>query len=371
MGLGWLVSGAYHPAYRKKFNIKAAQISGAPTNIPLALVIASDTDLAADARSDGHDIAITKADGTTELDYERVSWDEGTGALEIWFKAPDPESGDDYYLYYGDADQAADRQNATGAWSNSFAAVWHMDDATTSTILDSTSDDNDGTKGAANEPIEVGGQIGQAQSFDRTNDEVITIANESNFDFDVDDPFTLSAWAKCSITGAHHVLISKHDGDAGYFFSLYNGVANELRVLGQLQEPDGYLYKYGDTDIGDGDWHRLVFTYDGGNTLGGMLLYVNGALEGAGGSGSDGTLASLLHNEAVRLGARGGGIPLYLGGDSDENRISSVERSANWIATSYNNQDSPAPGGTFWSALGSEEKESRHPAVVFQCPAIV
>jgi len=49
--------------------------------------------------------------------------------------------------------------------------VQHMNDyPNTSTITDSTGNITTGSKYAANEPIEVDGEIGKAQEFDGTND---------------------------------------------------------------------------------------------------------------------------------------------------------------------------------------------------------
>jgi hypothetical protein len=55
-----------------------------------------------------------------------------------------------------------------------------MVDATTSTIKDSTSNNNDGTKKAANEPIEVTGKVGKAQDSDGVDD-YISIGTLVNF----------------------------------------------------------------------------------------------------------------------------------------------------------------------------------------------
>jgi len=74
--------------------------------------------------------------------------------------------------------------------------VQHMNDATTSTIKDSTTNSQDGAKYAANQPIEVDGEIGKAQDFDGTNDYVdLGIVPAS-------DTFNLSFWLPDKGTGS-------------------------------------------------------------------------------------------------------------------------------------------------------------------------
>lgn len=329
---------------------EAAQIAGTPTNLPLALVIASDAWLAAHARADAHDIAITLGDGTTELDYERVAWNNGTGALEVWLKDPAPESGDSYYIYYGDADQAADRQDATGVWSNSYDAAWHLGEADAVTTMVDSTGARDGTAKGAGEPAQVAGQVGYGQSFD-----------SDYIDYTPSSPgsyICVEAWVNfASVPGADvHIVHSHEDGVGARFDFYYN---------------DGVELKFYDVVLGasvvetwtpsTATWYYIVGKYDGSTGR----LYIDaievdtGAMSTAAASPDMASIGShAVHGE-------------YFPGSIDEVRISTVDRSANWITTCHNNQKSPAPGGTFWSALGSEEKESRYPAVVFQCPAIV
>ena len=120
-------------------------------------------------------IAITKTDGTTELKGEIEGWnyDAGTPAnstAEIHTSADGwtINSNTSIFLYY-DNDHANNANidvinTAAGAavWNGDFKAVYHMEDgASTSAIYDSTSNNNDGTKKGANEPVEAAGKIGQ------------------------------------------------------------------------------------------------------------------------------------------------------------------------------------------------------------------
>ena len=55
--------------YRKAITINASQVDATLTNFPV-LIDTTDTDLAADARSDGFDILFTGDNGTAKLDHE-------------------------------------------------------------------------------------------------------------------------------------------------------------------------------------------------------------------------------------------------------------------------------------------------------------
>ncbi len=64
---------------------------------------------------------------------------------------------------------------AQTVWDSNFEFVSHMADATTSTIADSTSNNNTGTKKAANVPVQIDGELGKGQDFGGVSDEHIEV----------------------------------------------------------------------------------------------------------------------------------------------------------------------------------------------------
>jgi hypothetical protein len=87
----------------------------------------------------------------------------------------------------------------------------------------------------------------------------------------------------------------------------------------------------------------LVLTYD---STAGLVGYVNAASDGTAtpnGNVQTGTSPFYIGQDPVTAG-------LLWNGMIDEVHVASVARSANWITTEYNNQNSP---GTF-STLGAE-----------------
>jgi archaellum component FlaF (FlaF/FlaG flagellin family) len=89
----------------------------------------------------------------------------------------------------------------------------------------------------------------------------------------------------------------------------------------------------------DTNWHYVTLTYDGTD----IKIYKDGAFQ----ANTSRTGSIPTSTDTLELGRN-------LSGWLDEIRVSSTARSANWINTTYANQNSPS---TFYS-LGSEESEN-------------
>lgn len=160
----------------------------------------------------------------------------------------------------------------------------------------------------------VSGQVGNALSLDGINDK-ITFANESQFDFDVADPFTLCAFVKTTQTAsnAYGILAKYSAGGVGYFMALYGG-----GIYIQIQQGgSNYKYRLPSVSVADGNWHHVGVTYDGSNTLTGLKIYVDGVLDPSTNTGQAGTITSLLNNDSLELGYRTAGGN-YFPGQVDE-----------------------------------------------------
>lgn len=181
-------------SFRKRIDIQTAYLDANLVDFPLYVSIVADADIGAECLATGYDIRFTASDGTSLLPYERESWSGGGGVAvtaDFWVQASLSTSGTHIWCYYGKAG-AVDGEDAEAVWDTGFKAVYHMDDDTTSSFLDSTAYGNDATKSAANEPIEADGKIGKGQSFDGTFVPV-TVPPEGG----VYTYMTLSAWVDC------------------------------------------------------------------------------------------------------------------------------------------------------------------------------
>jgi biopolymer transport protein ExbB len=291
------------------------------TDFPNCIKIVADADMT-EALANGFDIRFVAADGVTELAYERESWSGGGGAAVtaiFWVKTDVAMAGTYIFCYFGNP-SATDGADPENVWDANFKAVYHMKDATTSTILDSTANNNDGAKTGANEPIEATGKIGKGQDFDGVNDFIAAPSISVT-------QITLSAWIKPIF-------------DANYktFFDTGNLIMTVLpdRVIEIGVE--GFAGVASSPVLGD-DWLHFVGIVNGANAL----FYFNGAL--------DSTRANQEFTSGiVNLGRYSGGGQNYKG-LLDEIRLSSIARSAEWIAYEYANMN-PADGGLTW---GDEE----------------
>jgi hypothetical protein len=270
---GWAVTDAHAQAswyndswdYRQKVTIKSSQVDSDLTDFPVYVDLATmSSGFFASVQSDGGDIRVTEADGTTEVAREVARIDTASSTGQLHFKAPSISSTSDteFYIYYGNSDASnyadSSTYGAENVWTNSQAGVWHLDEDSGDAI-DSTSNNNDGTtKNGATQG--VGGQVGQAYDFDGTDDYV----EGKNPPVTGTDPRTVSAWFKTSSTGNDTVVYwGAEDATLG-------GEAWRVRV------EDGEIWLrifLGETswgtvgDYNDGNWHHLVIKAPANATL--------------------------------------------------------------------------------------------------------
>ncbi|TLX79080.1 MAG: LamG domain-containing protein [Thaumarchaeota archaeon] len=96
-----------------------------------------------------------------------------------------------------------------------------------------------------------------------------------------------------------------------------------------------------------GKWYYAVFTWNGTTNI----LYINGTRVGSSTTAhQSGTPSSFYVGTYSSLSE-------LFNGNLDEIRISNIARSANWIATEYNNQASPS---TFFTVQNPEMYAQAH-----------
>jgi len=308
----------------------------------------------ANVNADGSDIVVTSDDAVTKLRRELVSIDNVGETMELWFRAPSLSStvDDTFYLYFGNA--GATEANSAYTWDTNYRAVWHKnDDPDNAHIVDSTDNGNDGDKAAANQPVEVAGQWGKAQSYDGTDDNV-NFGNGASFP--ITDDISVGCWVK----GAAQTNM----GVAG-MFDRGNGQRSWLIVTqgsGTAKKMGAWLSDDGSFDAGhrkayetsvdvlDNSWHYFGFTFDASESE--LFLYIDGVVDGTPTKTLDDAITALHATTADGIiGARlnNGAIELEFTGLIDEVRISDEVRTIGWIGTTFNNQDDPT---TFYSVLG-------------------
>jgi len=320
------VDGAPGSARMRRITIPDAKVFANLTDFPVWLVIDDPPGLGAKANANGNDIYFTRTDGTP-LEHERVAWDKATGHLEAWVKVTLTDgAANELDLRFGDPGPAH-IADAPAVWTNSFTAVWHMDDLLANTTVADARGTVMGT--AQNGPTSVvNGKLGRAIDFDGNNDEV-TFMNPINGGGST----TISAWVSIAdpLQGFSSVLC------------VGNSTTNQSRFL--ETNFNGITRGFYGNDINNNiDIHNSTFTllhwvYDGAakestlyrdGTIVGTTAAVTGTINTQGNGGHIGT--------APMQWGPGGNTANPVNGLLDEVRIASAPRLVGWIRTEYENQ---------------------------------
>ncbi len=306
----------------------------------------------------GFDIVLAAdAAGATIFDFERVSWDPATGKVELWCKIPSLSSSVDttIYLLSGNAAVTTEQANPSGVWT-AYSAVYHLPDGTTL-----NSDDSTGTNSASqqNSPVAAAGQIDGAASFPSN---LAAPHLNAGTDASIEDlatgNVTFEFWINSPITAGFPVAITKGNWatSANKGFIIWPTRANPGGTTDRIQFE--VLRPYPNTArwaaaMTANTWTHVVIVYNGGYGSTDALLYLNGALASTigfnAGSGSLGSDAG----EPMLVGGDPGYSGSYLNGKLDEIRISRTLQTADYAATSFNNQTDPSLAGPFFGGTPS------------------
>jgi len=294
--------------------------------------------------SNGYDVIFTSDPGcATKLSHEVETYNATSGAVNYWVKAPTVSHATDITLYmcYGNSSITTDQSNKTAVWDSNFVSVYHLPNGSTLNTNDSTSNANNGANSGATATT---GQIDGGGSFDGSS-QAININHPSVFNFGNGD-YTFEAWIKPTNNSVGRDFLSKDASGARQFcFQMgTNGGAGSLNFI--HFNGDGTLYwRAGqNSSIATGSWSHVVAVRSGSS----LILYVNATSQTLSDPYSNGPLGTMASTATDALIGRRAysGFENYFNGSIDEVRISNTARSADWLQTEYNNQNSPA---TFYS----------------------
>ncbi len=282
-------------------------------------------------------IAVTKADGTTELYVEIEKWDDANEVAFLWVSKSDlviaGASDTVLYLYY-DADHAAntayvaDAGSRTEVWDAYFMAVLHMAAASGGTLVDSTSNNNDSSADTLDTAT---GKIGLGMNGDGS--EYASLAHSASLNLGATtDNYTIEAWIKTSTVDTNMVICSKREKSSPYPYA-WDLLARSTNY-GGFQIYDGAAIPVVSTaaSVTDGAWHYLAGVRDVSDDK--IGIHMDG---GARVEATDTTTATCAGDDDVEIGRiwTGSAYGLPFTGDIDEVRISSIDRTAAWIKANY------------------------------------
>ena len=275
-------------------------------------------------RDNGEDIRFYDGNTGAALSYEIEAWNESGDSL-VWVNVPQiyGSSNSDFIWMYYNNPAASDAQNTAGVWTNNYSGVWHMNEATGAPSLDATSNSNDGI--SLSGPAQATtGKISGGKNFNVGAAQTsVEIPADASLDLSLYANWTLSAWVKpTSYVGTNYPIVYSY---------------NTRATLGLSQAtagPDGRIESWrndstllnSDSSATFNNWNHIVVVRDPATTY----FYLNGSPDGSGASepitGGGGVTwigAEAIYNDADFFGI------------IDEVRVSTTNRSADWIAAQH------------------------------------
>ena len=203
------------------------------------------------------------------------------------------------------------------------------------------SNSNDGTV-TGTETYVAGPEISSTHPFRKAfsfnGSSYISLANESNFDFEHSNPFSVSFWINGASQSLKIVIGKGSLGTAGYTFFTNSGT----HVFRLTDSSLGTFQVVTASTTQNSKWHHLVGTFSGNSNRSGLKIYVDGVLDNTGTAGAISN--SILNNIAVQIGA--GNALSHFTGSVDEVQIWNVELSSTDVTDLYAgkqiNKDTPA-----------------------------
>ncbi len=318
--------------FGKQIQIQSSQVAGTTPLLDFTILVSfTDPDLRSVANggkvqnSNGYDITFTQDDCSTGLSHQIEKYNPVTGEYIAWVKIPSLSAtvNTEISMYYGN-NNVVNNPSTGLAWGTNAAAVYHLSN---NDFRDATSNGMNATNfSTANIP----GKIGDARSFNGSS-HYLNVAESGTTSLDVVN-LTMSAWVfptNYNVVSDRGMIINKE--------STYEmGLQDNTGAFQAASNPGCWRWA-GTRVIPLSTWSKVTIVFAGGI----QKHYVNGAFIQSLNNCSN-PLA--LNDQDLRIGARGGngGVSSYFIGNIDEVRISNREETANWIATEYNNQNTPA-----------------------------
>ncbi|NCC23170.1 MAG: LamG domain-containing protein [Alphaproteobacteria bacterium] len=172
---------------------------------------------------------------------------------------------------------------------------WPMDETSGTTAADATSYGNDGTLDS--DAAFTSGKLGNAVLLDG-NDDSVNIANESHFDFERTDPFSISAWIYRETDTSEDDIVEKFTPNVGYYVFL-NG--SDDRIYAGLRDGGYFLQEVGGT-VTLNQWHLVTVTYDGSSDASGLRLFLDGSEQSTDLTSNNFTSGSMLNDSPLAIG---------------------------------------------------------------------
>ena len=254
-----------------------------------------------------------------ELAYEIADWNT-TGTSNIWVKVP-TVSGTSTVITaaWGKTGTETTPDYATNdpVWSNGYEGAWHLDAVSTGITNDSSPNGNHLTANGG--PVLISGQNGGGISLDGTDDDLEAMGYKGILG---SAARSMQMWVK---TASHADVLMSWGENATNKKWVLRTVDGGLRLRVEI---NGGGRESNSLALGNNTWTHVSATFpDNATNLNDIKFYVNGALS------TETSSYTQLPDTASFANFMIGNDhdSRRLAGSVDEARLSSVERSADWI----------------------------------------
>ena len=227
------------------------------------------------------------------------------------------------------------------AESQGLVGWWSFDQGSAAIVPDDSGNDNIGTWSGAGIHATTTAKVGKAAAFNGTDD-YVSIANESSFDFERTDRFTIMAWIKpANMTGIYPTVVGKTTNSwTGYIMLLsHSGDSFNTNAFGLVESntnsTNDFVVYSADNSI-SATWKFVAVTSGGTSNVSGINLYVGGGASPQD-PRRDGLSATILNDNNLEIGRVAVvASPGWFNGVIDEVRIYRRVLPAAEIAAIYN-----------------------------------
>lgn len=332
--------------FRKTITVNYTKVPNTDqTDFPVWVMITdgnlkSTTNGGAVTSSSGHDIIFTSdAAGSTLLYWEMESYDATSGTVNAHVKTTLSHTANTvFYMFYGKPGVTTFQSTATSAWNANYKAVWHLKE----TPAGGSGDFKDSTANGYNSTNTT--TQPSATTLGKTSPGAISLNIDGNrgkyLQFNTGalggTALTIAGWYYVTAYVVDRPLICQRRDN----WQLIQQSGSKLQFC--MWTSSGQVNYTPTNTFPLTQWFHLAITYNGAN----VIFYYNGT-----------AIYSPAETKSIYTSATSTSIGWdtysgYFTGMIDEVRLSSVARSADWIATEYNNQNSP---NTFYTVSAEEQ----------------
>jgi len=336
------------------YTVNADQVDSPENGYPL-LVSVTDNRLKLVANggnvANGSDIrAFWDAGLTIILPSQIQFYDGATGTLVMRVWTPIILDGTAIYIAYGD-DALVTSGDSTDVWDSNFVGAYGFGNGSVLSLLDLTSNGNDGTNSAV---VAAAGKVSGAGDFEVGAPASVSFGiNTFGPLFHGASAIMVEGWINLesdppAADYRHIFVLNQGGGFASFVVSIFD-TARTLSAGGRSQVSDGFQVFDGAEAVSLGTWAYIAAILDFANDT--IRLQVNDnddETEGsqAWGSSTYNHTTETIDNDSLSLPSASVGWD----GLMDEIRISKIGRSRNWRLITYRNEFDPAAFAT----LGTE-----------------